>query len=110
MNKSIRSFFAAFAITGILIGALCGFAAVDLSTGRYMPGRFGSFFEVQSIKLDQIEFTFLAQNYTLDTFAAARAGEAARKYRGLLPILPQVVSSLAADATDMILKQIQEDK
>lgn len=107
MNRNVKIFFAAFAITGILIGALCGFVAVDLSTGRYMPGKFGSFFEVQSIKLDEIEFTFQAQSYTLDTRPIGKAGETARKYRGLLPLLPQVVSSLAADATDIILKQLQ---
>ncbi len=78
-QKKKRGFGGAFAVTAILLGMLCGFTAVDLSTDKYMPGQFGSFFEISSITVDGVNFELLGQRYFLDAraldkpFAALRS-------------------------------------
>lgn len=96
-NGKIKSFFAAFSLTCILIGAFCGFAAVDLSTDRYMPGQFGPFFEISKIQSGSFDFTFLAERYILETRPPEETAALIKKYRGLIPVLPQIFSSLAAE-------------
>lgn len=105
MKRNIKNFFAAFAITGIMIGALCGFVAVDLSTDRYMPGQFGPFFEISRIESESVEFSFLAERYILDVKPTDETAAAVKKYRGLLPVLPQIFSSLASDGINAVLKR-----
>lgn len=97
-NGKIKSFFAAFALTCIIIGAFCGFAAVDLSTDRYMPEQFGTFFEIGKIKSGSIEFSFLAEQYILETQPPEEIRAILEKYRGLLPVLPQLFANLTRQA------------
>lgn len=107
MNRKIKSFFAAFAVTGILIGAWCGFAAVDLSTDRYMPGQFGPLLEISKVGDGSIEYSFLAERQILDLKPSEDIRRTAKKFRGLFPVLPQIFSSLAANGLSAALKQTQ---
>lgn len=107
MNRKFKSFFAAFALTGILVGAWCGFAAVDLSTEKYMPGQFGPLLEISRIGDGSVEYSFLAERHILDVKPPKDILAVAKKYRGLLPALPQIFSSLAADGMDAVLKRTQ---
>lgn len=97
IKRKTHAFFGSFAITVILIGALCGFAAVDLSTDRYMPDRFGPFFEIAAITPGGVEFSFLAGDYVLDVSPVRGIIAELKKYRGLFPSPPRVFASLAAE-------------
>lgn len=104
IKRKTQAFFGAFAITVILIGALCGFVAVDLSTDHYMPDRFGPFFEIASITPDGVEFSLLAGNYMLDAAPVRNLLAELKKYRGLFPPEYRVFSAFTADSLNSITK------
>ncbi len=108
MNRNTRTFFAAFAMALILILALCGFVAVDLSTDRYMPDKFGPFFEINSVKSDSVEFSFQAGEYILDTSIVAKAEEQFKKLSGLIPALPRLCASLAEATTELGTQKLKQ--
>ncbi len=93
-HKRKRSFGGAFTVTAIMLGMLCGFTAVDLSTDRYMPGQFGSLFEISSVTVEGVDFEFLGERYFIDARALDKPLAALKEYRGLLPGSPQIVSEL----------------
>lgn len=107
MNRKTQSFFGAFCITVILIGALCGFVAVDLSTDKYMPDQFGPFFVVESITEDGAAFSYMAGYYTLDFAPVKNVLQILSKYRGLLPAIPRAAASLAAQGMEEAINRMQ---
>jgi hypothetical protein len=80
-------FWGAFAVTLLVLIAACGFIAVDLSTDKYMPGQFGSLFEIQSLTAESLDFELLGKAYSIDFYALKNPPEAALAYRTVLTVL-----------------------
>lgn len=85
MKKKVRMFAAGFLVTAVLLGTLCGFMAVDLSTDRYMPGQFGPILQVGRIDGGGVSFSVMGSEYRLSTEPLAEAGDLLLRYRGLIP-------------------------
>lgn len=97
MKKRTKQCIGAFLITVILIGALCGFVAVDLSTDRYMPGQFGPLFQVSTLGADGLSFSYMGKDYLLMAQPFAQLRQAVEPYRGLLPQHLRIAAALAAE-------------
>lgn len=108
MKRKTQVFWSAFAITGILIGALCGFVAVDLSTDRYMPNQFGPMFEISSINSGGADFTFLSVNYHLDAAPVRKITETLAGFRGFFPLITRAASCGAAAATRLAQEKLDK--
>ena len=98
MKKRLRSFTGAFLASAVLLAGLCGFAVVDLSTERYMPGRFEPMMQLSSIGADGAEFTLMGQHYFVHAAPLRKAEEALYPWRALLPAMPQWAAMLAERA------------
>jgi hypothetical protein len=96
--KKWRIFIGAFAVSMIVIAGLCGFAAVDLSTERFMPGQFGVFLRIEPVPGEELAVVLLGRRYSIK----AEDWEAPRKlikdFRGLLPMAPRIASALTGQA------------
>jgi hypothetical protein len=103
MTRKSRCFTAAFAVTLILIGAFCGFAAVDLSMERYMPGQFGPMFTISQINSDGVDFSAFAVEYRLDARPFKQARAFLSQYRGLFPAAPRAASALTAEIIEKVM-------
>ena len=117
MKKKVYFFAGGFAITLILIGALCGFMAVDLSTDRYMPGRFGSVFSVSSLDAGGMTLSWMGVEYGLASPLAQLDAQTLLQLRGALPLPWQAASGLGTQlyqaltgAYDQPQNAGQEDK
>lgn len=85
MNRKIQQMLAAFTVTGILFLGVCGFAAVDASTERYMPDEYSSLFLITAANAKGIQLSMLGGEYTLSTDWAADCVDMLWQYRGILP-------------------------
>ena len=81
----MRLFTGAFVVTAILIAALCGFAAVDLSTERYMPGSFAPMLQLNRLDQNGMELAFMGQRYVFPAVYLDRAQKFLRRHIYLLP-------------------------
>ncbi|MDR2931866.1 MAG: hypothetical protein LBV27_02035 [Oscillospiraceae bacterium] len=67
------------------MGAICGFALVDLSSELYMPGEFRSMFQIDGVDDAGIAFTFMGREYLLGGEYLEQARVYTHRFRGLLP-------------------------
>ncbi len=100
MKAKTRMFIGAFLTTAVLIGGMAGFMAVDLSTQRYMPGRFPHMFLVDSVGPQGASVSWMGQSYYLDTEAVGRVQKTVWSYRGFLPGGMRLTGSLAVQAME----------
>lgn len=98
MNRRTQQCIAAFAITGILFLGLCGFAAVDASTARYMPAESGSLFLITETSKDGMQFSLLGEDYNLPAAPLETLASTAWQYRGMLPHSVTMTARLFAKA------------
>ena len=109
MRQKKRLTFSAFCITALLIVALCGFVAVDLSTDRYMPGRFGPLMQISSISEAGVYFSFMGDEYFIDPQPLEQAKQVLHPYRGLLPARPRIVQALTIYIEQLCTQYEQEN-
>jgi len=104
MNEKKRMIFGAFAVTLILLLLCAGFVAVDLSSGKYMPGQFGAFFEITSVTPDGVSLTVLSNDYHFPFYSGGMDKDLLVRLRSALPALPFAVGSAAAQAVEYFLE------
>ena len=85
MKRKLRLFTGAFVVTAILIAALCGFAAVDLSAERYMPGSFAPMLQLHRLDQNGLDLAFMGQRHVLPTAYLSQVEEFLRQHIYLLP-------------------------
>ncbi len=100
MKAKTRMFLGAFLTTAVLIGGVAGFMAVDLSTQRYMPGRFSHLFLVDSVGPRGAAVSWMGQSYYLNAQAVGRVQEAVWSYRSFLPHGMRLTGNLAVRAME----------
>lgn len=111
LSKLTKNFLGGFFITLIALGALCGFALVDMRTDRYMPGTFQPLFQLTSLDGSGFSFSWMGMGYRVDTAPAAGVLDTAQSLSGLLPIsavLPGELTELACQAIGAYLDQRRE--
>ena len=85
MNRRTQLFWASLALTAILIFSLCGFALVDLSSDRYMPGQFTHAIDILSFDATGIRFELFGQAWEITPASVGRLLEPLERFRGVLP-------------------------
>lgn len=96
MKRRTQQCIAAFAITAILVGAMCGFMAVDLSTDRYMPGQFDPLFHISRMDSTGLDVSLLGWNLSVDSVEMDQVKEGIWLWRGLLPRSISLTGAAAA--------------
>jgi hypothetical protein len=96
MPPKTRQALAAFTISIILILALAGFLAVDLTAGRDLRGEYEPLFRFSGITPDGMEISLFGERYFFLPHLLAPIKEAAWKLRGLLPESTQAAAILFA--------------
>jgi len=94
-----------FAVTLILLLLCAGFIAVDLSFDKYMPGNFGSFFEITSLTPRGMAFTVMSNDYHIPFSIGDMDKEFFARLRSLLPAMPSAGAKAAAHAAEMLLEE-----
>jgi hypothetical protein len=94
----MRKFISAFALSTVLLAGLCGFAAVDLSTEKYMPRQFSVFLKIEAKPGEELALILMGRRYSLNAKALEASGKLLQDYRGLLPAVPRVASVLTGQA------------
>jgi hypothetical protein len=94
----MKKFINAFALSMILLAGLCGFAAVDLSTEKYMPGQFAVFLKIEAKPGEELALILLGQRYSLNVKALEAPAELLKDFRGLLPAAPRAAWALTGQA------------
>ena len=105
-----RIFAGAFAASLIAIAGLCGFAAVDLSTEKYMPGQFGVFLALRVTPGEEISVTLLGKQYALRAEDLEAPLKLLEDYRGLLPVSPRVARALTGQAVRVIAETLNNSE
>jgi len=85
LKNKARSFIAALCITLILIGTVCGFMLVSLSSERYMPGMFSPIYLIDEVGADGLAFYWMGQAYRLEIGRVKEIQEAVWYWRGFIP-------------------------
>lgn len=98
MKRRTQQTIAAFAITGIALAALCGFAVVELSTDRYVTIETTPLFQVLSVDEEGVRFALLGERYLIESGALDNARERLWQYRGFLPNSVTLTGNLTAKA------------
>ncbi|GHU79759.1 hypothetical protein FACS1894191_3300 [Clostridia bacterium] len=93
MFYKIRYAAAAFAAGIIIMGTALAFAAVDMSTEKYMPGEFGALFRINSLDRDGAAFTLAGEDYSFDA-EDSRVTELLHRFRGLSPPGPRLARQI----------------
>jgi hypothetical protein len=96
--KKWRIFIGAFAASMIIIAGLCGFAAVDLSTERFMPGQFGVFLRIEPVPGEELAVILLGRRYSIKAEDLEAPRKLIESFRGLLPIAPRIANALTGQA------------
>jgi len=107
MKSKVRFFAGAFAVTAILMMALCGFMLVDLSADRYMPGHLQPMFLISSIGADGVELSFMGKEYTVSTRPPSGEDSLLAALKGLLPVHVQIGEALGGQL--YLLTQAEAD-
>lgn len=110
MKRRTQQSIAAFIITVIVIGALCGFVAVDISTERYMPGEYTRLFEITEITPQGMRLSLLGRRYLIDPGLLDPAREFLYEYRGFLPSSVLISANLTAQGYMAAVDYLEENK
>lgn len=113
VKRRTQQFWAAFAITGILIFALCGFALVDLSTERYMPADCTPLFQITGVDAEGVYFSAANTQYRIDAAPVETFKDSLWTWRGFLPSSVRQTGYLTAKgyiALKTYLEQSQESQ
>lgn len=102
MKHKARLFFGAFLVTAVWLAGVAGFLAVDLSTDRYMPGRFPRLFLVEILGPEGAALSWMGQRYELHAQAVGTAQQALWRYRSFLPSEARLTGSLAVELRDIL--------
>ncbi len=94
-KESTRLFVGAFLVTCVLLGGVAGFLLVELSTDRYMPGRFAPLFLIERLDSDGAELVWMGERYLLHAASAGEAQELIWQWRGMLPAPLRLAGGLA---------------
>jgi hypothetical protein len=94
MNQKTKHFLAVFALSLILILALSGFLAVDLTAERDMGGEYEPLFRLSAITSHGMEISLLGKHYYFLPELLTPAKEVIWKLRGLLPDSAQAAALL----------------
>lgn len=108
MKRRTRQGAAAFLITGIVMIALCGFLAVDLSTDRYMPGQFVPMFEISEVNENGMRVALFGVRYRVEPARLDFVKELACRYRALLPDSVQAAAHLTARGYAAVTGYLEE--
>jgi len=106
----IKRFMGAFWACIILFAGLCGFAAIDLSTEYYMPGKFGAMLRLNSINKDGVALEFMGEYYHIDTSGMHTVIKQLEKWRTMLPAAPQISVLLTTQAYYKIAEYIEQQR
>ncbi|WRS26740.1 hypothetical protein U6B65_10380 [Oscillospiraceae bacterium MB08-C2-2] len=112
MKQKTRLFAAAFLISLLIIGMLCGFMAVDFSTQRYSAEVFGELLLVSAVGEKGITFSLLGQEYFLSRELPQAAKQPLEAITGWLPphlTLSSRLTRLGLEAWELYRQQPEED-
>jgi hypothetical protein len=93
----------------IIIAGLCGFAAVDLSTERYMPGQFGVFLRIEPVPGEELSLILLGRRYSISAEDLEAPRKLLEEFRGLLPTTSRIASALAGQAVRAVAGKINTE-
>lgn len=85
LTRKTQLFLASLAMTLIVILSLCGFALVDLSSDRYMPGQFTRIVDFYSLDASGARFSLFGTGWEITPSSAAAFLEPLQKFRALSP-------------------------
>jgi len=101
LRRNAKYFIGALCISVIIIGMVCGFMLVDLSSDRYMPGLLAPIYLIGSIGPDGVHFYLLGQAYRLEIEQVKQAQRALWDFRGLLPRTVRLAGGLAVQMSNL---------
>lgn len=104
-----RHFLAGFCVTAIALGALCGFAVVDLRTDRYMPGVFSPMFQLTALSGEGLRFSWMGAEYCVDAQPLRQTLDAAGRYAGLVPDNVQAAGDITAAICRAVRDSLAEE-
>jgi len=96
LTNSARQFMGALSITLILIGMVCGFILVDLSSDRYMPGMFAPIYLIDEMGPGGIYFYWMGQAYHLSIEQVKEMQRMIWTWRGFIPRAMRLAGSAVA--------------
>ena len=79
----------------VLLLTLSGFAVVDMSAERYMPGGFGAMFQVSGLDANGVRFSWMGTSYRVDAAPLKTGLELLWENAALLPLPPRVAAALS---------------
>ena len=82
------------AVTLILIGTVCGFMLVDLSSDRYMPGEFAPLYLIDAVDAQGLSFHWMGEAYRVDPRSVMEIQARLWPWRGLLPRAVRLAAGL----------------
>ena len=85
MQKNARHFIGGLAVTLVLIGMICGFILVDLSSERYMPGMFAPIYLIDDLGAEGISIYWMGQIRSLEIATVKEIQATVWNFRGLIP-------------------------
>ena len=96
MPRKVKAFVSGFLIAAISISAICGLVAVDILSGRYMPGVTEPMFLISNVGPHGVDISFMGQRYSISASALAELQQSLWPYRTLLPRSIRMSASAAA--------------
>ena len=96
LKNKARYFIGALSVTLILIGMVCGFILVDLSSDRYMPGMFAPIYLIDGMGPGGISFYWMGQAYHLPIERVKEIQGMIWAWRGLIPRTMRLAGSVTA--------------
>ena len=96
-REKARLFIGSFTLTLILIGGLCGFILVDLSTDRYMPGAFSPIFLIEEIGPGGVGVFWMGNLYNIDLARLEQTEAFILDHRAFIPLPMRTAGALARE-------------
>ena len=96
LKNKARAFIGALSVTLILIGMVCGFILVDLSSDRYMPGMFAPIYLINEMGAQGVFFYWMGQAYHLPIERVKEIQAAVWAWRGMIPRAVRLAGSVTA--------------
>ena len=95
ISTKVKYFTGALCVALILIGMICGFVLVDLSSDRYMPGMLPPIYLINYIGPDGAYFYLMGQAYRLEIEYVMQLQRVLWDFRGFLPRSIRLAGGLA---------------